>query len=210
MGTYDRRFQILQDYGIPTVWIGKKIEGINAPNITSDNVLGGYRAAMHLIQTGCRRLCFMAARTDSYTAIEDRFAGFKNALLETGLPLIDDLVILERLDYEESYEKTGAILSCETKPDGIFAANDAVAAGVIRRLTRESISVPGEVSVIGYDDTDLSRMITPQISSVKNPVEEMGVQAVKTLLNMIYTQKAVALEKVFEPTLYLRETTRPL
>lgn len=210
MGQYDKRFAAIRDYGIPTVWIGKKIDGIDAPIVTSDNFLGGYTATMHLVRTGCRCVAFLAARTDSYTAIEDRYRGYCKALSEAGIPEDKDLAVLKRLDYEESYGETGILIRNRPGIDGIFAANDVVAAGCLKRLLQEGVSIPGEISIIGYDDTDLSKMIIPQLSSVKNPVEAMGIQAVKMLLSMIYTGKSIKTERVFQPVMLLRETTKPL
>ncbi len=209
-GNYSSVFEDLKAYGMPTVVIGKRISDLTTSNISVSNYQGGRMACEHLIQTGCKRIAFLSSQHDSVTAIADRFAGYRDALEQFGLPYDDSFVFRSGTSYQSAVEKTKEIIASATAFDAVFASNDVLAIGCMNTLIDCGKSVPDEISIIGYDDIPFSVMTRPRLSSVSNNIEQLANLSVKELLRIIYTHKDELKTRCMQPTLVLRETTKPI
>ena len=98
----------------------------------------------------------------------------------------------------------------ETEFDAVFASNDLVALGCLDTLTERGVVVPGEVSVIGYDNIAFGEMVRPRISTVSNQVNKIGTEAVKCLLRQIYSKRTDNEEVLIQPQLVIRQSTRTI
>lgn len=160
-----------RDAGTPVVFFNRRA-GEASFSVTCDNVLGGEMVADHLIDRGHRRLAFVAGRADTSTNV-DRWTGFRDRARLRGLD--------EPLDVEAggfSYERGfAAAAELETEagwPDGIFCANDIVAIGVMDALQRvHGLSVPADLSVVGFDDIAMASWPSHALTTVRQPVDEM-------------------------------------
>lgn len=159
--------------------------GLNAlpENAKIDQVLcSGYKAARsavaYLAGLGHRRIFYVGE-----TRNEERYEGYMDEMKSLGIPTTPDFVHQSQLSPHGGYQCTVNILSRKLSCSAIFCANDDTAIGVVRALLEHGVDVPGEVSVIGMDDIEMSRYLSPMLTTVHIPTEEMGQQAAKVLID---------------------------
>lgn len=222
--------QLTQTMGLPTVVVGLdppvgtlELEGArSAPiatlidagerhrqsarvsHVSFDDVNAGELAAQHLIELGHRRIAFLAGPSTLATVL--RIAGVRRVLEQAGLTLCS-------LSYGgDTFEQGCAagleLLRNERDFTAIVAFNDLLAAGVVRSARTLGIDVPGEVSVVGFDDIMLARLVEPALTTVRAPKYEMGERAVQLLLEHM-TSEADMQWELLRGSLVVRESTAP-
>jgi len=161
------------------VW-GAQMPGQLYGSVGSDNVLGGRRATLHLARLGRKRIMFLGS-TDPEAM--QRRAGYSEALAESGLEADPKLVVPVDFEFESAEAGVTRLLRRKIEFDGIVASSDLIALGAIRALRRAEISVPGDVSVVGYDDMLLSRLSTPALTTIRQDTREAGRLLVSRVLD---------------------------
>lgn len=111
----------------------------------------------------------------------DRLEGFRRGLAEAGIELDPDLVTMGDFSRDAGYAAAGTLLSRAADIDAVFAASDLMAAGAARALTEAGRRIPEDVAIVGYDDSDVARTHEPPLTTVRQPVEEMGREMVRAL-----------------------------
>lgn len=162
------------------VW-GAQLPDQTYCSVGSDNVLGGRRATAHLARLGRKRIVFLGD-TESPEALQ-RFRGYQQALHRAGIALDSALVVPAHFEVEEAEASVDALLARRLAFDGIVAASDMIALGAIRALARAGLSVPGDVSVVGYDDVQFARYANPALTTISQHTERAGRVLVSKLLN---------------------------
>lgn len=172
----------LQDQGVPTVVVGRSPEGLDLPSVHIDNRGAAHRITRRLVDTGRRRVGVLAAALDRDSGA-DRLAGFREAL---GARFDPDLVEEATL-YEYSAGATAMRRLLDRAPDvdGVFAMSDAMAAGALNALRQAGRSVPGDVGVVGFDDSEWARRCDPALSTVHQPAGRLGQEAARLLLGLL-------------------------
>lgn len=168
---------------IPVSRIGpNEIEDKNNVSITIDDRIASKEATAHLISQGHTRIGFIRGIED-HGATHRRFNGYADALREAGIDL-DPVIVKPGLFSFESGMNAGLeLLSMKDRPTAIFAANDDMAAGVIVAAYRNNIKIPEEISVMGFDDSELAERIWPSLSTIRQPLAKYGARAVEYLVN---------------------------
>lgn len=175
----------LERLGIPVVLAGRPPGRRPAlPFVSPDNVAGGRSAAHVLIERGCRHVATIAGPPDM-TASGDRLLGFRAELTEHGVTLSDELVVAGDFSPDSGYEVARGLLARDPEIDGIFAANDLMALGALRALREAGRSVPDDVAVVGFDDVPLAAQAHPPLTTVRQPLEAMGRQMTRMLLDAL-------------------------
>jgi DNA-binding LacI/PurR family transcriptional regulator len=174
------------------------------PFVDVDNVKGGYLATRHLIEAGCKNIVTVTGDLKLQSA-RDRLEGYEQALSNVGLKVNDDLVI--HGDYTQSKSEALArqLIKKKVKFDGVFAGNDLSALGIINVLLQNGISVPGKVKVVGFDDSPISSRNQPSISTIRQPIRELGAQVAESLLAMLNGQQVE--DKILDVKLIKRESS---
>jgi DNA-binding LacI/PurR family transcriptional regulator len=159
--------------GVPTVCGGAVVGSEPSCVVDADNRAGGRSAVEHLVAAGRRRFALLTGPQDMSSG-RDRLAGAREALVTAGLDR--EGVVVAFGDYsEESGERAMRdVLGTGTVPDAVFAASDLMAVGALRVLREGGLRVPADVALVGFDDSPLSRHTEPMLTSVHQPVEEMG------------------------------------
>ena len=160
-----------------------------------------------LIGLGHRRIGHIMG-PDSYGACQWRHAGYRDGLRKAGIAYDAELVTQGEFSFESGMSGANVLLDLARPPTAIFAANDDMAAGVIRAAGERGIAVPRDLSVCGFDDTPIARHIYPALTTIRQPTSEMGRLATLELLDRIRTPGAGRMVHV-EHTLLFRESTRP-
>jgi LacI family transcriptional regulator len=207
IGEYNERFEFVRRTGMPLIVLGRPIEGFNSTCVTIDNYLGARMAMQHLIKTGMKKIAFLFGYLESSSAINDRFEGYKQALKDSGMGFDAALVADGDRSFEGGAVATQELMRRGAKFDAVFASNDVMALGCIEKLLDSGLSVPQDVSVMGFDDIPLAGIFRPHLSTVRTPVHEFGVEAVKSILRIIYSKKDAFGEVKFNPELVIRQST---
>lgn len=170
----------------PMVLVDREVgNAFPLPAVTLDNIGGGRRMTEFLLELGHRRIAFV---TSEYTAAErDRRIGYERALEAAGLPVDPHLVIrLEEDAWKEGcLEPLEALLRQSRRPTAIFASNDLKALCVYRLAHRLGLSIPDDVSVVGYDDIEVADLVQPPLTTMAQPIEAMVRAATRALIDLI-------------------------
>ncbi|GAA1601529.1 hypothetical protein GCM10009693_11780 [Leucobacter chromiireducens subsp. chromiireducens] len=197
----------LRDAGIPVVLVDRGSHDRTFPSVSVDDVEGGRIAARHLVEIGRRRIAFVGGPHE-IEQVSDRLSGVRAVVAErqdTALEIFETqgLSVLEGRRVGEEIAR----LSPEQRPDGVFAANDLLALGILQALVmRSSLRVPEEIALIGYDDIDFAHSAVVPITSVRQPAFSIGSTAVELLLRE-RGAGADCEQIVFQPELVVRAST---
>jgi len=178
---------------MPVVFFDRVVPDIDTHKVVVDNYRGAFDATRHLLESGYRRI---AAVTNSETLsiTQDRMAGYRAALAEEG--------IAEEPGYIRSCPHGGLVLAevntavegllaMETKPDAILALSDKLTTGCLRILKNKGLQVPRDMGLIGFSNSDLTELIDPPLSIIKQPALEMGEVAMNSLLQLLNSKQPV-------------------
>ena len=177
------------------------------PCITSDNYSGAKAATAHLVELGHRRIAFLAGRHGLESSIL-RERGFRDAMAEGGVPVDETLVQLGGYRAEDSVMPAHDLLEPHDRPTAVFAANDQSALEIVHVAVELGLDVPGDLSVVGFDNIPESALSAPPLTTVAQPIQQMGIRAVETLIAMI--GGAEPPPRVTLPTEFvLRQSTAP-
>jgi LacI family transcriptional regulator len=178
------------------------------PAVSATNWAGARKATEHLVGLGHTRIGVITGHHGWCSSI-DRLAGYHSALLAAGIPIVPEYV--READFEIEGGKLAALelLALPNRPTAIFAMNDQMAVGVLRAARERSLSVPGELSIIGFDDVTLASITSPALTTVMQPLQEMGRLAVTLLYRQIQGQPLDAYRVELSTKLVVRDSTAP-
>ena len=158
-------------------------------SVGSTNFRGGQAAARHLVELGHRRIAYLGGRASAECS-QARLGGFRSALDEAGVSLPEEYVLsTEDFHYEDGLQGAPRLLSLAQRPSAIFAASDELARGVIEAAHSVGLSVPDDLSIVGFDDTEIARIASPPLTTVRQPLQEMGAVALRTVLRLVAGEK---------------------
>ncbi len=195
--------------GLPIVLIDRKVPGLDI--IRADNEKGGTLATSHLLDLGHTRIGLITGRLDLATR-RDRYNGYRYALIRAGITPDPTLVREGSVRSDHGYGAALDLLTLPAPPTAIFATTDTIAMGVLLALEERSVPVPEEMAVVGYDNTYLTVICRPRLTSVAQPKQQMGQWATTFLIDWIEQGRADGdepVEVVLDPQLVVRESTMP-
>ena len=169
--------------------------------IGSDNVAGGRRATSHLLRLGRERVLFLGD-TEAPEA-DQRHRGYRTAIEEAGVALDPDLILPAHFDVHSGEATTRSAIERGVRFDAVFAASDLIAIGAIRALTKSGLSVPDDVSVVGYDNIPAARLVTPRLTTIDQDTNLAGRMLVSKLID---TRESQAVSERLETSLMIRES----
>ncbi|WP_245775206.1 LacI family DNA-binding transcriptional regulator [Nonomuraea wenchangensis] len=178
-------------------------------SIGSTNWAGGRSATEHVITLGHRRIGWIGGPLGSAPSLE-RFHGYQAALSSAGIAPDGALIRHEAFSVEAGHRHGRDLLALDERPTAIVAGNDEIALGVLAAAKDFGISVPGELSVTGFDDTPQTEWTTPKLTSVRQPLVGMGRMAVETVLGMADGVQPASRHLQLATTLSVRESTGPV
>lgn len=173
---------LLRRHDLPVVHIDPidPLDGVQS--VASTNFAGGMQAAQHLLDLGHRRIAF-AGGTPRSMPVRERHQGYLAALTAGGGDVDQGLVRLRGFGYEAGVDMATELLTLPKPPTAIFAATDAAALGVLEAARRHGLRVPEDLSVVGFDDTYAAMVSAPALTTVRQPIIDMGRVAVRILLD---------------------------
>jgi LacI family transcriptional regulator len=170
--------------GIPCVAIDEDVQSAQTAQISSDNIGGAALATRHLHELGHRRIA-MITGPERTKAGRERLAGYRQELERVGVPLRPEYVQHGHFFSEGGAEAMSALLGLSEPPTGVFASSDLMAAGALQRALELGARVPEDVSIIGFDDLQLTSLTQPTLSTVRQDKHGIGAAAARALSNML-------------------------
>lgn len=178
------------------------------PMVGSAHWSGGRVATEHLLQLGHRRSAVITGPA-RWSASKDRLAGYRSALQEAGIEPCPELEYEADFSVEGGEQAAESLLGRRDRPTAIFALNDNMAVGVLHVAQRRGIRVPEELSVVGVDDAGLAATVVPRLTTIRQPLQEMGRVAVSLLWRMLEGRQIEAAPVLLSTQLIVRESTAP-
>lgn len=170
--------------GVPYVRISPDLAHEKGLQITIDDRAAAARMACYLIDLGHREIGFIKGHPNQ-GASREREAGFRAVMAEGGLPVREDFVVQGYFSYKSGLVAAEVILSKTDRPTAIFASNDDMAAATVAQAHRLGLEVPTDLTVVGFDDTEIASAVWPTLTTMRQPIREMAEAAVDQLIAMI-------------------------
>jgi LacI family transcriptional regulator len=201
---------VLRELGCPYIRIASVAVDVPARMLITHDHIGGLQAARHLAELGHRRMAFISG-PPTFRSSQERLSGFREGLAEHGLQLAEDCVGLGAYTFESGVEAAAALLALEPRPTAIFAANDEMAAGALRAAREAGLSVPQDLSVVGYDDFQIAARVWPPLTTIHTPTRNVGYHAARSLIgDLADEQSTETIEAAdLQPRIEIRASTAP-
>jgi LacI family transcriptional regulator len=197
----------LQETGYSFVVVDPRVqldEGI--PAVSAANASGARAAVQHLLSLGHRRIGAITGPRD-WMASTERLNGYRSALAAAGVLPDPELVVESDFSIESGDGAAAALLDLPERPTAIFGFNDNVAIGAIRTAAARGLGVPDDLSVVGFDDAEQSGLVSPALTTVRQPLAEMGRMGVSVLLRLLDHQRVEAMSIELATRLVVRDST---
>ena len=196
-----------EDLGVPLVVVvpgaGNLPTGL--PTIDADHYQGARLAIRHLTDLGHTRIAFLSGGQDAGSLARQR--GYWEGLLTQGIPLDPDLEVPGAFQQRQGFVSTQQLLSLPRPPTAIFAANDLSAFGAIEAIKDQGLRVPEDISVVGFDDIPQAHEVHPALTTIRQPLSEMGAAATRQLLGLIDGRGVTTPTLVLPTELIIRNST---
>ncbi|MCW3489413.1 LacI family DNA-binding transcriptional regulator [Dethiobacter alkaliphilus] len=192
--------------GFPCIFCNRRLAMKTANFVSSDNKKGAKLAINHLLEKGHRKIAFISGPQTFSTAVE-RFAGYKEALKEQGVPIVAQFVRQGNYDKESGYHVTKELLALPERPTAIFASNDVMALSSMEAILDAGLQIPEDIALVGYDDIDMSGHRRIELTTVAQQKDEVGRLAVDKLIETIKGGTDKPYHVFLEPKLIIRNTT---
>jgi DNA-binding LacI/PurR family transcriptional regulator len=202
-------FNKLIESDTPLVIFDRDCAGFNADKVLVDDYDGAFQAVEYLIKTGCRRIAHITG-PPNLSISRHRLNGYLDALKKYNIPKDEQLIFdVKGFTPEFGVEAAQAIKELLQLPDAVFAINDGIAIGAMYVIKEAGIQIPNQISVVGFDDEPHSSYFIPPLTSVWQPVYDMGLLSARILLNKLKGEKpAEARLEILKPELIVRESSR--
>jgi LacI family transcriptional regulator len=199
----------LQASGYPFVVADPRVPlGEGIPAVSAAHRAGAKAATDHLLALGHRRIGLVTGRP-GWAATVERIDGYHAALAAAGVLPSDELIVEGDFEVSSGYRAGLKLLDLPELPTAVFASNDNMAVGVLRAAHERGVIVPDELSVVGFDDAVLAPNVTPSLTTVRQPLAELGRTAVSLLMRMLDHQRVEALRVELATRLIVRDSTAP-
>lgn len=197
-----------KERGMPIVLFDRSNDELEVSHVVADDFLGAFKATEHLIQQGCRRIAHFT-NTLPISIYNDRFRGYKEALLKHGLPYDDTLVVKSNLQLEDGRTSMLQLLYLKEIPDGVFSASAFGILGALQVLKEKGIKVPEEIALIGFSNEPYTSFTEPALSTVDQHSMRMGNAAAEIFLEEVSDEdKKFTVKKiVLKPELIIRQSS---
>ena len=199
----------LRSLHVPAVVIDPAgVPDLDVPTIAANNWAGAVSATEHLVALGHRRIAHVAGRPALWCS-RARLDGYRAELQAAGLPVDPELVLEGNFDFESGFRAGRRLLELASPPTAIFAGSDQMALGVTEALRRARLSVPDDMSVVGFDDLPVVRWSSPPLTTVNQPLVAMGRLAVHSVLRLVRGERLESTRVELGTTLVVRDSTAP-
>ncbi|GKU82718.1 LacI family DNA-binding transcriptional regulator [Niallia sp. NCCP-28] len=203
-----KNIKLLRDLikeGFPLALIARDLPALPIDSVTVDDYLGGYQVTEYLLSLGHKNIGVVA---EGDRSSKERIKGYQQALIDAGLTIDKNLtVVCDHPTREYAKFHAGSLLDLEKRPSAIFGCNDSLAIGVMQAAHERGLIIPNDLSVIGFDNTELSQVVVPSLSTVQQPLKDIGHHVVDLLTRKIEGKSKMTHRVVLLPDIIIRQST---
>ena len=201
-----KQIHMIQKHDIPLVVLDQQIESCQTDTIILDNIMAGYEPTKHLIDLGHKNIAIISGVPEHYTS-ENRLNGYKKALNENNISINPNYIQNGEYTLEGGYNALIRLSKLETPPTAVFISNYDMTVGAYLAINNLQLKIPEELSVIGFDNFELSNIINPPLSYSEQPLEDMGLAAGKLIFKRIQNDYSDFPQTLcFPPTIHYRKS----
>lgn len=191
---------------IPKVLVNRILPSYTGDSVLIDNFQAGYQAVMHLIELGHKHIGFIKGPGVS-SASSQRFAGYKQAIFNYGLPFDERFVMESDLKMDTGRMLAGEFLKMDKRPTAMVVVNDMTAIGLMDGCRSAGVRIPEDLSIVSFDNVPMAAMYGIELTTIDQHVDEMGEKAALLMLKQLKNKKTKPERIIMEPTLIIRKTT---
>lgn len=208
IGTGLENNDILQDIStiIPVVVIGREVNSFPVHTVVADDYAGGKQAACHLLSLGHTKLAVLAESLQ-ISSSRERVRGFRQSLGEAGISLPDKSILACKNGLEDGIARTSELLSRMDRPTALFCCNDLIAVGALQAAKECGLRVPFDLSIVSFDNTLLATVTNPPLTSIAQPMDQLGEAAVDLLIQQFADSNTVKQRIALRTELIVRDST---
>ncbi|RAK07874.1 LacI family transcriptional regulator [Halanaerobium saccharolyticum] len=200
----------IEELKFPTVLVDNYLRSPIMDSIVSDNFNGAMQAVDYLIRMGHHKIAY-AGGPNSHPSFEERYRAYKMEMLESDLEIQENFIkIKEDFSQDMGKELAKEFLKEKQLPTAIFAANDATAIGLLQTFNKYGVKVPADISIIGFDNIELTAFTTPKITTISIDKEGMGQEAARKLFDRIQNPEKKSTKSVITTELIERESVKKI
>ncbi len=205
----DPRVRYLLDVGFPFVAFGRSNPDWDFPWVDVDGADGVRQAVNHLLELGHRRIACLAWPKDSLTG-QYRLQGYREAMADAGLEVDPAWVIRTENYYRHAYRATQRWLTLppDRRPTAVIALTDLMAIGVMNAAADAGLRIGPDLAVVGFDDAPITGYLRPPLTSLRQPIAEVGERVVTMLIDLVQGQRPDPAQVLLKPRLIIRDSTR--
>lgn len=202
---------ILKGMNVPIVLSSVKTRNLNALSIIIDDFKASYEAVEYLIKLGHKRIAMIGGDLSDITTGKNRYAGYRQALMDHNVEYAEELFRIGNFKMLDGYRAMNEILeNSEETPTAVFVVSDEMAIGAINCIVDHGLKVPDDISVIGFDDIDLASAIKPKLTTIHQPIKEIGKVSAELLIEQLNGRRINVKECIIDYELVIRDSCRPL
>lgn len=188
----------------PIVFCNEYISGTNIPTVRLNEAEGAYQGTKHLIEQGHKRIAYCMG---GILEENERTKGFQKAIKEAGISLTLDWIFQHKYDAEGGKQVVRDMLKMSNRPTAVFAGGDEVAAGIIAEAKDSGLKIPDDLAVIGFDDQPLAELVDPKLTTIRQPIQQMGEAALRNMIALLEGEEILDRDLLMEAEIIVRETT---
>ncbi len=177
--------------------------------VNSKNLEGAYKAVKHLIEYGHREIAHICGDMNKFSGFK-RLEGYKKAVRESGLAIRKEYIVVGDFTENSGYKCAKQLLSKNNNITAIFVSNDTMAIGAMRFIKEAGLKIPDDISIVGYDDINIARYISPSLTTIRVSLLDMASIAVKNLINYIENGSTFSEYNTVSSDLIIRESTKKI
>lgn len=203
---YEALIAEINHYDLPYAIIDHRSETKGEASITATNRKGMLDATRHLLALGHTKIGFVTGRMDIVCS-HDRLQGYKDGLLEVGIAVQDDLILQGDFRQSSGFQLTQQLLQSNDPPTALLMSNDLMALGAMEAALMQGMTIGKDISIIGFDDVFIACQSHPPLTTVRQPLKEMGAVALDVLIGIQQQRPMLSLTNELPTELIIRETT---
>ena len=199
--------RLLAEYGVPLVILDRTVPDIKCRSVLTNNFRGGYLAAQHLVELGHRIVGCIARPMDLFHS-QERLRGVRSGLSDYGITQDEKLIVRGGFRMLDGYQAAKHLFDMQPPPTAIFSYNDFNAIGALRAARECNLDIPGDISIIGFDDIPQAAFTCPSLTTIRQPKLDMGRHGAELLIELALNEDLPEVnEQPLEVELIVREST---
>lgn len=203
--TDDKHLNKLAVSEFPFVVVNYRKNNEKINYVDSENINGAEKAVDYLISKGHKKIAIVMGSINETNA-KDRLKGYKKSLTKNNIEFNANYIIYGDFNKEKAFTETAKLLTLKNRPTAIFCSDDYMAIGVMEKIREHNLSIPKDIAVIGFDDIELGKYTRPALTTIAQPLYEIGKVSAKVLLEIISKEAKPPVRKILKTELIIRES----